>query len=399
MVVKRTLLPAISSALALVIAAAGPALGAYRASEPDPLMQQSLIRVQDMAAAPATSQVGAVVAVGWRQDAKPGELWVTYSTDGGRSYLRNATMLRKFRVAGDGQRGLSVDICGGRVWAASAANFPGDDASNRDVLLTSRTIASTTAAQAFVTQASVDRLVSNVSMTCVGKKLLAVAWLEESFGRSRAKLMVRSLEPLGEVAAVRKVWGLGDADRKAGISVDASTDSIQVAWISGTGRDLFATRFTVSTDKVPVVKRKATQQLASADVVYPQVGARGLNAVVAYTDAGKLKARVSTDSGATWGAPAMLIDTGTLSKPSRAHSADIAGARIVVEATASEAGTLTPVRVQSTDGGTAWGTRTFGHIGARVGALLKDSPTTSLLVEAWQNNAPGTDTLRAQYER
>ncbi len=384
MVVKRSLLPAISTALALVIAAATPALGAYRAAKPDPLTQESLIRVQDMATAPATSKYGPVVAVGWRQGARPGELWVAYSTDGGRSYLRNSTMLRKFRVAGDGQRGLSVDICGGRVWAASAANYPGDDAANRDVLVTSRTIASTTAAQAFITQASVDRIVSNVSMTCVGKKLLAVAWLEESFGRSRAKLLVRSLEPLGEVAAVRKVWGLGDANRKGGISIDASTDAIQVAWTSGASRDLYAARFTVSRDAEPVIRRKATQKLASGDVVFPQIAARGLNAVVAYTDAGKVKSRTSTDSGVAWGDPVMVVGTGTINKPSRVHAADIAGARVVVE---------------STDGGATWGPRTFGHVGARVGAFLKDSPTTSLLMEAWQNNSPGTDTLRAQYER
>ncbi len=121
--------------------------------------------------------------------------------------------------------------------------------------------------------------------------------------------------------------------------------------------------------------------------------------MVSYTDAGKIKAQVSGDSGVTWGAPSMVIGTGTINKPSRVHAADIAGARIVVEATASQAGTQSPTRVQSTDGGATWGSRTFGHVGARVGALLKDTATTSLLMEAWQNNAPGMDSLRAQYER
>jgi hypothetical protein len=399
MVVKRSLLPAVSMGLVLLMAAASPVMGIYRGSKPDPLVQQSLVRVHDMAAAPKTSAYGAVVAAGWRQDAKPGQLWVTYSTDGGHSYLRNASVLRKFRVAGDGQRGLSLDICGGRIWVASVANYPGDDAANRDVLLTSRTINGTTAAQAFVTQSSVDRLVSDVALTCVGKKLLAVAWLEESFGKSRAKLLVRSLEPLGEPSKVRKVWGLGDALRKGGISVDASTDAIQVAWTNGAAQDLYVSRFTVTSGQEPVIKRRATQKLATADVIHPQVAARGLNAVVTYTDAGKIKAQVSGDNGVTWGEPSMVIGTGTINKPSRVHAADIAGGRIVVEATASQAGTQSPTRVQSTDSGVTWGSRTFGHVGARVGALLKDTATTSLLMEAWQNNAPGLDTLRAQYER
>jgi hypothetical protein len=399
MVVKRTLLPAVTMGLALLITATGPVLGAYQAARPDPLTQQSLVRVQAMATAPKTSTTGPVVAAGWRQDAKPGQLWVTYSTDGGRSYLRNASMLRKFRVAGDGQKGLSMDICGGRIWVASVANFPGDDASNRDVLLTSRTVNGTTAAQAFVTQSSVNRVVSNVSLTCVGKKLLAVAWLEQSFGKARAKLMVRSLEPLGQPSKVRKVWGLGDGILSGGISVDASTDAIQVAWTDGAAKDLSVSRFTVTSGPDPVIKRRATQQLATGDIAKPQVAARGVNAVVTYTDAGKVKAQVSADSGVTWGAPSTIISTGKINKPSRVHSVDIAGARIVVEATASRSGTLAPVRIESTDSGATYGTRTFGHIGARVGGLLKNTPTTSLLMEAWQNNAPGMDTLRAQYER
>ena len=125
---------------------------------------------------------------------------------------------------------------------ATAANYPGDGAADRDVLLTSRTIGGS-AAQAFLTQADTERTVSAVSIGCVGKKLLAVAWLEQSFGKSRAKLMLRSLEPLGETPAFRKVIGLGDADRKGGISVDASTDAVHVAWTAGADRDLLFTRF------------------------------------------------------------------------------------------------------------------------------------------------------------
>ena len=52
------------------------------------------------------------------------------------------------------------------------------------------------------------------------------------------------------------------------------------------------------------------------------------------------------------------------------------------------------------DGGDSWGTRSFGHVGARVGALLKKKGRAPLLREAWHNNAPKgiRDTLRARYE-
>jgi hypothetical protein len=66
---------------------------------------------------------------------------------------------------------------------------------------------------------------------------------------------------------------------------------------------------------------------------------------------------------------------------------------------ASRQGQQTPKRIQSQNGGASWNDRDFGNDGARIGALRKTTGSKSLLVEAWQNNAPGPDTLRAQYER
>jgi hypothetical protein len=398
MVVKPRFLPAVATALTLVMAAAAPVMGAYKAAQPDPLVKDALLRVLDMATAGKTAKYGPVVAIGYRKDTKPGELFVTYSTDGGRSYLKAPETLRQFRVAGDGMRGLSLDVCGGRIWAATAANYPGDVSGDRDVLLTSRTIGGA-AAQAFLTKSDADRTVSAVDVGCVGKKLLAVAWIEQSFGKSRAKLMLRSLETLGETPKYRKVIGLGDADRKGGISVDASTDTVHVAWTAGADRDLRYQRFVVTGDSPPDVIPGPVETMASSDTGRPQVAARGLSTVVAFTDNGKAKARVSADGGITFAPAAVVIGTGSVASPSEVHTADVSGARIVIEATASKNGQLTPVRVESVDGGATWATRSFGNVGARVGALSKDTQTTSVLVEAWQNNSSGPDTIRAQYER
>jgi hypothetical protein len=398
MVVKPRLLLVISSALALAMTAAVPVLGAYKAAQPDPLVKDALLRVLDMATAGKTAKYGPVVAIGYRKDTKPGELFVTYSTDGGRSYLKAPDALRQFRVAGDGMRGLSLDVCGGRIWAATAATYPGDATIDRDVLLTSRTIGGT-AAQAFLTKSDADRTVSAVAVGCVGKKLLAVAWIEQSFGKSRAKLMLRSLEPLGETPSYRTVIGLGDADRKGGISVDASTDTVHVAWTAGADRDLRYQRFVVTGDLPPDVMPGPVLTMASSDTAWPQVAARGLNAVVAYTDNGKAKAQTSIDGGIAFAPAAVVIGTGSVASPSEVHTVDVSGARIVIEATASKNGQLTPVRIESGDGGVTWATREFGNVGARVGALGKDTQTTSVLVEAWQNNSAGSDTIRAQYER
>ncbi len=49
MVVKRRLLLAVVSALTLVLAAAGPMMGATKEATPRPLRQETLLRVKDMA--------------------------------------------------------------------------------------------------------------------------------------------------------------------------------------------------------------------------------------------------------------------------------------------------------------------------------------------------------------
>jgi hypothetical protein len=396
MVVKRKILLVVSAAL-MTMAAATPALAGYGPATPDPLAQQSLLRVEDIAATGKMGGIGPVVAVGWRQGSKPGELFVAYSVDGGKSYLKQDGELRQFRVAGDGTIGLALDACSKRVWAVSAANFPGDDPADTDVLVTSRTV-SGEAGQAFMTDAAASRKVTSVSISCLGNRLLAIAWLEQSFGKPRAKLMLRSLEPLGETTSFRKVYGLGEADIKSGISVDASTDAVHVAWTAGKKRDLMYQRYLVAAAELFITQQPSVK-LASADARFSQVAARGQQAVVAYSDAGKLTARVSADAGENFAKADRLLVVGSPSEPSQAHSADVSADRIVVEASANKGGAQTPQRIQSIDSGATWDTTSFGNVGARVGALRKTSPTSSLLAEAWQNNDAGVDTLRAQYEK
>jgi hypothetical protein len=397
MVVKRRLLlvPAVLS-LSLV-ATATPALGAFSPARPDPLAQSGIIRVHDIAVVRRTGGVGPVSAIGWREGSAPGQLYLTFSTNGGRSYRRSSGTFRRFAVLGDARRGMSVDICAGRVWAASVFHRPGDDAGDLDVLLTSRGVTGG-GGQAFVTNASVDRTARSVSIACIGNRLLAIAWLETSMGQNRARLMLRSLEPLGQQPSVRHLFPLGSAIPSGGISVDANNEDVHVAWTAGPDRDLFYRRFVVQAGDDPGVEKRTKKRLAQGDIRYPQLGMRGKNVVLAYTDVGQVKARMSANAGVSFGAPDVLISNGRLNKPSRAYSADLSADRIVVETQASRQGELTPVRVQSRDGGDTWDKRSFGNVGVRVGALRKTTQKASLLVEAWQNNAEGTDTLRAQYE-
>ena len=398
MVVKRRLLLAVASGLTLVVAAATPMLGASSASKPDPLRSENLIRVQDIAATVKTAKHGPVVAVGWREASSPGELYLTFSVDGGKSFRKARGGIRQSRIAGNGGLGMSLDVCDGRIWVGTALNAPGDSSDDTDVLLTSRTVVGGVAAQAFLTDSSDAHRIRDVSVACVGKDLLAIAWLEKGVRKTRGKLMLRSLEQPGATASFRQVFGLGEARFKDGISVAASTDTVHVAWATGGKRDVAYKRYVVVPGAVRTITKHPTTTFAYGDALFPEVATRGKQVVVAYTDGGKIKTRLSGDAGATFAKPSIIMANGKVSQPSLAHSVALSGPRIVVEATVNKRGAKTPQRIETTNSGGSWRATPMGHQGARVGALQKLNAKTSRLKEAWQNNTSGADTLRAQYE-
>ena len=80
MVVKRRLLLAIASALTATLVATTPMVAAsYAEAKPKPLRKESLLRVRDIAANGTTtvgSQTLPIVAIGYRQSASPGQLFL-----------------------------------------------------------------------------------------------------------------------------------------------------------------------------------------------------------------------------------------------------------------------------------------------------------------------------------
>ena len=395
MVNKSRFLIVAASSAALLVASAAPALGAFTAANPDPLREEQLVRLLDVATTQNAKEQPAV-AIGWREGPNPGTLFMTFSNDGGANYLRNNDNMRQWAVAGHGNLGLTLDVCGDDVWSGSAANFPGDRARDTDVLVTRRSIGGA-AAQVFVTAPSSKRKVRDVSVSCVGNKFLAIAWLEQSGGKTKARLMLRDLESLAP-AATNKTFFLGGARFGGGISIAATAKSVHVAWSAGQSANVRYRRFLVGKQADPVITSKPAITLASKDAARPQLAIQGQKVVAVYTDQGKVVVRLSKNLGKEFGAPRNLIGSGTVKKPSRAHSVDIFGQRIVIEATKRAAGKSTAQRHTSTNLGNTWGARSFGHNGTRMGALRKIGPGASSLAESWLDNGPSKDTLRAQYE-
>ncbi len=398
MVVKRRLLLAVASALTLMLIAAAPMVGATKEAKPSPLRSSSLLRVKDV----ATDKLGSekVVAVGWHEGTKPGQLWLTFSRDGGATYSKNSGKMRRFPVVGVPSLGMSLDICAGRVWVGSAYRSSSDRRGDSDVFLTSRRLGGE-AAQALMTSTSKDRQVRDVSVACAGNDLLAIAWLEKKGSKERARLMLRSLEKLGTAPKFKRTFNLGPAELGSGLAVAGTSDSVAVAYVQG--GHLRLKRFGIGKGIPPNVTGQATQSIAFSGISDPVMAALGQRLVVAYSDAGKVKVEISDDLGATFSNAKSLINTGNAKHPSRPYSLDVVGKRIVLEAGAwsKDDSRLLPRRVQSTDSGATWGSRAYGHKGTRVGALLRGANKSSQLMEAWHNNAPkgSNDTLRARYEQ
>jgi hypothetical protein len=393
MVVKRRLLLAVASALTLVMTATAPMMAGFKEAAPSPLRQTGLLRIKDIAANGNISG-RAVVAVGWHESSNPGQLYLAFSLDGGKDYRRTNGNLRRYRVVGEPKLGMSLAICGGRVWAGST--YRDTSTGSTRVFLTSRTVGGG-AAQALITPAD-GRRVRDVSVACASKNLLAIGWLEKKGGQNRARLILRSTEPLGQPPAINKKFKFGPAEFKSGISVAATPGAALVSYV-GAG-NLRLKRFAIDAGDASNITAGPVSTLARSDIKRPQIAARGNKVVLAYSDAGKVKAKLSSDLGVTFGTASTVVGAGSIRNPSVVYSADVVGNRIVLEVAANKQGKLSPQRVQSSNGGATWGTRSFGHIGARMGALLKEKGKAPMLMEAWHNNAPkpNADTLRAKYE-
>jgi hypothetical protein len=265
--------------------------------------------------------------------------------------------------------------------------------------MTSRTIGGG-AAQALMTNTSVNRRVRDVTVSCVGNQYLAIGWLNKNGkGKTTARLMIRSVEALGTPPAFKEVYNLGVAEFKSGLDVAATPDSAAVSFVRN-GR-LRLKRFGVDRSTPGAISGEPLKTIVWKTVKHPQMVAKWQRLVVAYSQRGKIRAKVSKDRGETFSSPTTLVRTGGARNPSKAQSIAVVGDRIVATARVySKAAGFKPQRVASSDFGETWTRRTFGNNGARRAALLKQKGQPPLLMETWHNNAPrgSRDTLRARYE-
>jgi hypothetical protein len=382
----------LAGALSLALGSGGTVSAAF--GPPVLVRQADVLRLRDLA------NNGPVVAIGWQEGAKPGQLWVRLSRDGG------ATFRPKYAVAGLGGAGMSLAVCNGQVWAVTAARYPGDSEADSDLMISRRAVAGRDAAQAFLTSPSGDHKVRDPDIACIGDRLLAIAWLQRSGNRTRAYLLVRDQAGLLP-SSVNRLRDLGAADPQGGIAVavsrDASgRDAVLVAWARRAQQDLRLKRLLVGRGAAARVTPTPTVTQASGQALRPKLAGRGRKAAITWTQEGRLMAALSNDGGATFTTPATLVRAGRPRDPATATSIDLRSRRVVIEVlrppprSSGESGRV-PARIETRNWGGSWRQQLMGNRGARQGVLRPMKGGGSRLLEAW-HSAGAVDVIRFQRE-
>lgn len=234
----------------------------------------------------------------------------------------------------DHARQPSVDLCASQVFVAYARDY-GDGIPGRWAIdLRTRAVSATGFTGAGVSSGLYRARDPDVA--CAGGRLF-VAWVEQQPGGER----VRITDSLRSSLAFEPSIDLGAASPDRAAPVVAGVNHWgYVAWTSG--NDVRFKRFGVGSGPgfvlTPYADRRLADGTGARPASLPVIAADGPRVVVAWTRCGDTQARVSNDSGATWG-PARTLRTGTCGSESGSYPT---GAAILADRIAVTVATIGP---------------------------------------------------------
>lgn len=347
------------------------------------------IRVADIAARDAGA-----VAVGWQENAPGGvkRVWLRRSSDGG------ATFRAALKLDDRQSRDIQVDACDG--WAFSAYTFR--EAGDWLVGLDKRALVGPFYETSALT---IDGLSRKPDVTCAGERLVVV-WFQQVAGVWRVKLHARGVndDPKGDQLPPIDL-DLGPGTMTKGLAIAGHGNDVHIAWFDDENVRLRHYQVGPAPDRdllgvpTPILPDMP-------DGMTPELGVAGDRVVFAYMNQADLRARVSTNDGATWGAERTLEN---MPFPGEVGayptSADVIGTRIVVGGTIvggifddlSGEGFLERT---TNDGGTWSRVATTTITNGQVVGAYRGRADDPLLVMAWDKwiADPATDKLRFKRE-
>jgi hypothetical protein len=326
------------------------------------------------------------VAVVWQEDYSNSDLdkyaLLRYSSDAGQTWAPIVHLDN-----GSPSSSMSVDICGGYVWAMS--RFPtGGDTWNLG-LDTRQVDGPGYSWGYFNADPAVEGSVLSAGIACVGGRRLAAIWTDVSTNPSHVKLAVRPLWPCktGCEPHSRQIFDLGPGDHNESPDVVATKDTIYTAWeYSGS---MHFQRFSMADDADATITPEPAMTLPEGTSGGDWIGAYGSRVVIAYETApysqGEARVIVSTDAGNSFGSPIALPGS-HLPAPNVA----MRGRQVVVE---SDHDTY---RYHSSDGGQTWAQEPSHPLGHQLGAFI-DVSGTLMLAEVWDNNHSGATQQKLRF--
>jgi hypothetical protein len=339
------------------------------------------VEVQDIAA------TGRAVSVVWQElSGGNGVLRVRTSTDGGQTF-------RAARLVEDRHGGYaSTDVCGDHAWVAHSFRLPGDSEGTDGLIIDGFPLSVPGGSGELIVPSGGSQWVDGTDFACVGSRRRAVAWVDRDLsGTTRVRVRFLGLHADVKGGAPPEFDQSFVAGTYTSVALAATATRAWLAWQTADGLVRIKPYTIGSGPDYPVTPGAA---VTLPDTGTPTgrivLGASGSRVVIGYGMNAHTFARVSTDSGMSFGPRRRLLE-GILGGDyeTTAVSADIRGARAVVHA-AGLGGfkdyDVEAYRFTSTNVGASWsGERRFSD-GFRMGALSVLGGDTRL-VEAWDQVA------------
>jgi hypothetical protein len=378
---RRSLLVVLGVGLALSVpsaAAADDFSGAITLSQPT---DGKAVSVGDIAAR------GSNVVVGWEERPEGGtrRVFIRRSTNGGASFSA------RIRLDTRPQRAIRVETCSGSAWATSELS---EVTGEWIIALDKRPMSGSQVEQSVLTTRGVAR---DPDIACGGPRLV-VAWFQRSDDGWRVRLHARGVhDETGGSSLPAFDADLGRGDRVKGLAVAATSDRVYVAWFRGD--DLRIRRYRIGTGAAHQLTYLDTTTYPMSNGSRPRIAANGTGAAITFERGTGVRARVSTNRGASWG-PQRTLVTSTAETSHSPESIAMRGSRIIVAvSTATVLFGRGTVYRSSNDGSTWSEVANARRNGGRMVAALARPGSADRIVQVFDRTFDESATPSVRFRR
>lgn len=209
-------------------------------------------------------------------------------------------------------------------------------------------------------------------VACLANEELVSAMFKKSDGTWRVRVQTSNISgaPLSAQS-----FSLGTGTPSKGLAIATSSSRVYVAWFDGTKLKL--RRFSIGGTASHTLTSLGTTTIATLQYgLYPEIGADGDRVVLAYMDRADLKARRSTNKGASFGGATTIRDEAFPGEIG-AYPVNVAvrGSKVAIGALEISEGSRKGLGYRSTNGGSSYSKVTTRNSGNILAGLVRIGST------------------------